>query len=170
LTDKPCSPSSRPAISGWDGRAWDARRDAGRVPAQDAIIHGARGIFYFPQAFNDFTFDNTSDEVLEGMAVQHALLDDLATVLQGEINPSGLGLTPDAALEAAWRIDGENAYFFVLNPDDTEVMSATLTLTGINDADTAGVFGEDRDVAVEGGAIRDDFGPLELHIYVVAQH
>ena len=135
-----------------------------------AIIHGVRGIWYFPEQVGNgipFYYDTTPPDVVDEMTLQNAVITQLAAVLQGPINPSSVGATVSAPLEAAWRKAPSGKYFFVLNLSDAARNGETITLTGIGAATTAAVHGENRTVAISGAAITDDFGPYAVHIYRV---
>jgi hypothetical protein len=140
-----------------------------RAEVWDAIIHGARGIIYFPFDVGAATwsYDTTPGDVIGKMTVQNAIIGQLAPTLQGEINPAGLGVQVAAPLEAGWRTTAAEAYFFVLNFSDARVANAAVTLSGVADATTAEVLDESRSVELERGALTDGFGPHELHIHVV---
>jgi hypothetical protein len=143
--------------------------DQYRAEVWVAIIHGARGIVYFPFDIgpNSWSYDTTPDDVIEEMRVQHVIIEELAPTLQGEINPAEVGAEVDGPLEAGWRMTESVAYFFVLNPSGATVPDATVTFSGVPDTTTAEVFSESRSVDVQQGELTDSFGPYELHIYVV---
>jgi hypothetical protein len=78
--------------------------DQFRGEVWEAIIHGARGIFYFPvQVTPHFKYDVTPPAVAAEMTKQDATITKLADVLQGTINPRSLGATVPAPLQVAWR-------------------------------------------------------------------
>jgi len=136
-----------------------------RAQLWHAIIHGARGIFYFPQAFNPFSYANVEPEMLDALLVQHELLDTLGPLLQAEINPDAVDVQVDAPLEVTWRLTENNAWIFVLNTVDG-LGNGQIEISGVGDAEVD-VFDEARTVNVEGGSITDEFEPHALHIYVV---
>ena len=138
-----------------------------RAEVWDAIIHGARGIFYFPQAFNPFVWDATQQPVLDEMQRQHETIAELASVLQGQIDPPGITATVPAPLETGWRRDEEHTYVLVLNTSGTAVPTATITLDGLASAPAIAVHGESRSLTLADGAFVDEFEPHALHIYVV---
>jgi len=141
-----------------------------RAEIWEAIIHGVRGLWYFPEQVGSgipFLYDSTPADVADEMTLQNAVITGLAAVLQGPINPPGLGAAVSAPLEVAWRNAPSGKYFFVLNLSNAPRNGQTITLTGIGSAATAAVYGESRAVAISGGAITDDFGPYAVHIYKV---
>jgi hypothetical protein len=145
-----------------------------RAELWNAIIHRSRGLFLFTVAFGPWEFDATPPDVAEELTVQTKRIHELAPVLQTRIDPPGIGIELDAPLEATWRGTPAGKYFFVLHlpscfdPDTCPSATESFTLTGIGDAETATVHGEDREVAIdESGTITDDFAAYELHVYVV---
>jgi hypothetical protein len=136
--------------------------DEVRAEVWHAIIHGARGIFYFPVAFNPFEFDAVEDDVKAEIAVQHALLAEIGPVLQTEIDPSAMTVAADAPLESTWRLSDTEAWVVVLNTTNAPV-TARVSLGGV--AGDASVVGEDRTVPLVDGVVADDFGAYAVHVY-----
>lgn len=133
----------------------------------DAIVHGARGICYFPQKIGGgFSYDNSTPEIQAEMTKQNALLKEIGGHLQGEIDPAPYKATVAAPLEAGWRTDAGKTYFIVVNLKSAAVTGATITLGGVT-ATTAAVHGESRSVSITGGAIKDDFAGYAFHVYEV---
>lgn len=138
--------------------------DEYRAQVWHAIIHGAHGIFYFPQAFNPFEFENVESDVLDEMMMQHELIGALAPLLQSTADPAGITVEVDAPLEVTWRQTEANAWIFVLNTSD-QPGTAQIRIDGV-DGD-ASVYDEDRTLTWADGAISDDFAPYSLHVYVL---
>jgi hypothetical protein len=138
-----------------------------------AIVHGARGIYYFPQLVgaNPFAWDGTIDTVYNRepeMIKQNGIITALAPILQGDIDPSGVSATVSGTLQAAWRIGSDgNTYFIVVNYDSPVISTAAITLSGVTANTTATVYGESRTVTVSNGVIADSFPTYGVHIYVV---
>jgi len=142
--------------------------DQFRGEVWEAIIHGVRGIFYFPVRVSPtFAFDVTPPAVAAEMTTQDATITKLASVLQGAINPSSLGATASAPLQVAWRSSSGQNYFFVLNLSDTTVNNQKIELRGIGSATSATVYGENRTVTISQDTITDSFGPYAIHIYQI---
>jgi hypothetical protein len=135
-----------------------------RAEVWHAIIHGARGIFYFPQAFNPFDFEAVEPAVLTEMAAQHELLEDVAPLLQAAADPDTLEVTADPPLEVTWRVTDSEAWLFVL---ETSGNAGTGRVRIGNIEGEARVHGESRTTKIEAGALTDDFQPHALHIYVL---
>ena len=134
----------------------------------EAIIHGARGIFYFPvQVRPSFSFDVTPAAVAAEMTAQDATITKLANVLQGTINPSPLGAAAPSPLQVAWRSSAGQSYFFVLNLSTSAVSNQAIKLSGVGSAKSATVYGENRTVPISNDTITDSFGPYAVHIYEI---
>jgi len=155
--------SSQRFISGHRG----VTPDEFRAEVWNAIIHGARGIWYFPVAFNPFSFDETPPDVVDEMVRQNRTITELASVLQGPINPETLDAVVPEPLEVAWRNATSGGHFVVLNKSNVTLSAQSIGLSGIGSATSAVVYGEDRSIPIADGTISDDFGPYALHIYVV---
>lgn len=138
-----------------------------RAEFWDAIVHGARGIFVFPeQIASPFIFDNTTTDMDTEITTQFTTANALSTPLQSTINPIGMSATVSTPLEVTWRNNGHQ-YFFVLNFSYNQKNAQTITLTGIGSVTQAVVYGESRTVPISSGVITDDFGPHAIHIYQV---
>jgi hypothetical protein len=132
----------------------------------DAIIHGARGIVYFPFSFSPWSQDATTPSVAAGITTTDALIKSLAAVINSgsTSNPQLLTLT-SPTLEGTWRkLDGIE-YFFVLNFSHTAVSDATVNLPDISGDTSLNVYDEDRSVDVSDGSLTDSFGAYQLHVY-----
>ncbi|MBS1800603.1 MAG: DUF4082 domain-containing protein [Acidobacteria bacterium] len=138
-----------------------------RAEFWEAIIHGARGVFVFPERIGPFSFDNTTPEMDAEITKQFNTATSLGSVLQGVINPIGMSASVSSPLEVAWRNYNGHQYIFVLNFSYNEKDGQTITLTGIGSATQAVVYGESRSVPITNGAITDNFGKHEIHIYQI---
>lgn len=134
----------------------------------EVIIHGARGLWFFPeQIAPSFEWDTTPPDVAAELTRQNALITSLASVLQGPIDPPDIGASAATPIELGWRSDASGRYIFALNLSPVAHANRAITLTGI-DASSASVFGESRSVPIVAGVLSDDFAPYAVHIYVVA--
>lgn len=134
-----------------------------------AIIHGVRGIWYFPERLSSsFVFDATPSNIVTEMTNQNNIVTSLTSVLQGPINPGGISATVASPLETAWRSDTSGNYFFVLNMSNSSLNAQSITLSGVT-ATTATVYQENRTIPISGGTITDNFGPYAVHIYRVSR-
>ena len=139
-----------------------------RAEMWEVIVHGARGIWFFPEQITPtFLFDTTPANVATEMTKQNVTITALASVLQGAVNPSGLSATAAMPLDAGWRNAASGAYFIVVNVSGTAQNARSIALGGIGNAASASVYGEARSVTISGGSISDDFAPYAVHIYVV---
>ena len=140
-----------------------------------AIVYGVRGFVYFPDKFdssgNWVDWDGTPDDVAKEITKQDAVINSLAPVLQGDINPADLGISVPSPLLACWRKAPSGKYFIVVNPVATVKSNVTLTLTGTAGGTTATVFNETptRTITLGGGGttITDSFTAFAVHVYVV---
>jgi hypothetical protein len=139
-----------------------------RAEIWDSIVHGARGIIYFPQSFTPtFTYDNTATDVAAEITNVNARITSIGAALESPIDPTSLGFSSsNSALEATWRNYNGHKYYVVLNYSNQTVTNATLTLKGAGTA-TATVQGESRTVSLTNGVTTDTFAPYEAHVYVV---
>jgi hypothetical protein len=142
----------------------------GQLRAQmwEVIIHGARGIWFFPEQITpSFLFDATPAAVATEMTTQDATITALAGVLQGTVNPAGISAQVAAPLDAGWRSAAASSYFIVVNLSGSAQDARTITLGGSATATSANVYGEARSVPIVAGAMHDDFAAYAVHIYVV---
>jgi hypothetical protein len=147
-----------------------------RAELWSAIIHGARGIFYYatswgghtPIVLSEIVADNTVSGVATEMGTQHARITGMATILQTSINPAALGVTVPSPLEVGWRISGGTNYVIVLNLSNATHNAQAITLSGAFAGSSSVVRGESRSVGISGGVITDDFTAYAVHIYEVA--
>lgn len=141
-----------------------------RAEVWSAIVHGVRGLYYFPQRVDStgFQFDVTPPEVAAEITKQNNLVTSLTSVLQqGEINPSGMGASVSSGLEVGWRNHSSGKYFFVVNLTGSIKNNQTISLNGIGGASSVEVYQENRSVSISGSSITDNFGPYDVHIYRV---
>jgi hypothetical protein len=166
-----------------------------RAEVWAAVIHGARGIVYFPQVVapdgfdwdghcgtrteyawydfracypNDPTYTRPTDVqgVHAAIVAVNAQLNALSPVLVTDYDPSGIAATAPAPLEVGWRIAPDGTrWIFAVNSSSTPLVGAKITLTGVSGS--AAVFGENRSEPIVGGAITDDFDAWGVHIYSV---
>jgi hypothetical protein len=138
-----------------------------RAEVWDSIVHGARGVVYFPMSFKpSFRFDNTSPEVAAEMTATNAKIQSIARVLQSEIDPPTRGLDVGGPLEGTWRVVDGKTYYIVLNFSD-QAVTGSMTFQGVDGATTANVLGEGRSVSLADGAFTDTFGAYSVHVYEV---
>lgn len=143
--------------------------DEVRAEIWEAIIHGARGIFYFPAVVGKrgFQFDGTPTAIVSEITKQNQVISQLSNVLQSRINPSEFGIQANAPLEACWRYVDGTAYFFVLNTLPQKLSVAKVGLAGVGNNAQVSVLGENRTLTLSDGVLLDRFEPYVIHIYAV---
>ena len=143
----------------------------------DAVIHGARGVFYFSERIRVpcaqhclESYDDTPNDVVDEMKKVNDRLTRLAPVLQRAINPHSADFRGPDDLRLGWRHDVANHQFvfLALNRTGDAKSNVHLQLRGVNTNHRADVAFEGRTLPIGGdGTISDDFGPYELHVYRV---
>jgi hypothetical protein len=161
----------------WDGNGSGPSPRQFSAEIWDAIIHGARGVYYFSARIQVpcssgclLGYDMTTTEISDEMKQIDARLQELGPILQRGINPASASMTGPSGLEIGWRRDpvASAYYFFVLNPGGTLKTGKQLTLGGVQTTDPVEVIYEGRSATVQAGnTIVDDFKPYQLHIYKV---
>jgi len=132
----------------------------------EVIVHGARGIWFFPEQITpSFLFDATPADVVTEMTRQNATITALASVLQGDVDPAGISAQVASPLDVGWRSDSSGDYFIVVNLSPNSANARAVTLSGAGSVGNAIVYGESRNVPIVSGAIHDDFAPYAVHIY-----
>jgi hypothetical protein len=155
--------------------AWAPKNTPGVTPAQlrveiwDAVIHGVKGIVYFPDQFNPFNFDGTPISVSVEMAKNDALLAQIAPALVNTSNAPKMTASVDAPLEVAWRTTPDGtAYVLVLNLSPDHQDGATIRLTGFP-VGAGNVLNQDnKSLNITANGFTDDFSPHDLHIYMIS--
>ena len=132
-----------------------------------AIIHGVRGLFYFPAVVGTygFQFDGTTPEIVAEIKYQNERLTKLAPILQGPINPESGSIMVNPPLQAGWRVEGNKLYVFVVNPTgqprkaQSIRVATSFRISGCQEFETA------RQFPVKNNQWQDDFAPFEIRIY-----
>ena len=137
--------------------------------AWNAVIHGVRGIIYFPQGFTGgFRFDSTPPTIVSEMTTLDSHLNDIAATLAGPVNPGNLAVSVAAPLEAGWRATVTGRLAIVSNPTAQARPGVVVQLGG--NSGIAKVWWENRRVTVgNGGTMTDDFAPFAVHVYQITQ-
>lgn len=133
-----------------------------------AILHGARGIFYFPASVrrDAFRFDAAPPAIVNEMVRQNALIRKAGRTLQGPVNPAGLQVRVDSPLEVGWRLLDGQATVIVVNPTRTPVPNAKITINGIKGE--ARFLSDDRRVPMPNGVLTESLEPLGVRVFVVS--
>ena len=153
--------------SDYDGDGVRPTRAQLRGEIWDAIVHGARGIFYFVVDANRPSDrpDAVPPDLVREMKVQNKKITALAGVLQTPVNPSPVAVRADSPIEYTWRRVGSETYVIALNRSPAPVSAASVELLGVDVPPAVSVWNENRTVATSGNRFRDSFGAYELHVY-----
>ncbi len=144
-------------------------RDEFRGEVWDAIIHGAKGITYFPQRVGAAVFmdDNTPADVAAEMTKQDALISSLGAVINTSNDATDNRVTlTNSNLEGTWRTYNGRQYLFVLNMSSKTMTDLSFGTAGLDKLPQFQVYDELRSENVVGGKITDSFAPYQLHVYV----
>ena len=139
-----------------------------------AIAKGARGIGYFPIAFNPFTWNNETAEMATRVTAINTEIGTVeAPLAAGEYfaaltsGAPGPSLNPELIHAGTKQYQGQG-YLVAANSENIVHNTVTVNLTQTYDT-TATVLGESRTVSITGGPtnpqIVDNFTGLQHHIY-----
>ncbi len=135
----------------------------------DAIIHGAKGVIYFPQRVGATVFmnDNTPANVVAEMTKQDALIASLGAVINtgNDATDNRVTISGSPDLEGTWRTLNGKQYLFVLNMSSQTLTNLSFSTTGLDKLQELAVYNELRTENVAGGNITDTFTPYQLHVY-----
>jgi hypothetical protein len=140
-----------------------------RAEIWHAVIHGVRGIVYFPQQIGEgFKYDATPPPVALEMSRQNRRLNELGAVLAGEMNPGACRVTAGRPLEVGWRVSagGGRLYVIALNFSNDKAWGQSIRVGGASGR--AKVTWESRETELVGGTITDNFEPYEVRLYEIA--
>jgi hypothetical protein len=139
--------------------------DEVRAEIWDAVIHGVRGIIYFPQQFNPFKFDATPSSVSVELAKQDRLIEKLGNVLASPV-PNGLKVTVSPPLEATCRVGSDGtAYAIVLNLSPETQNDQRIELTAFPQTPARVLTRDDESLTTEGKSLTSSFPPYAIAIY-----
>lgn len=144
-----------------------------RFEIWDALIHGAKGVMYFPQSFNGFRYDATPIDNVAEMARQNTIITSLAQVLNADDPTDQYALSFDqdpqhkGALEAMVKTYNGVTYIMAVNAL-SDAQDALYDFSSLVPADsTLQVLGEGRTVMLNGTVFEDQFAGYGLHIYAL---
>ena len=160
----------------WQGPMNSLSASSGVTPGQlrgevwDAIIHGAKGITYFPQQVaGTGKVDNTPADVAAEITRQDAIITSLGGVLNAgnnAIDNTVQFTTP--LLEGTWRKYQGKKYLFVLNMSSATLTGQEVKTPGLEGISKVQVFDELRTETVSSGELVDTFQPYQLHVYTTS--
>ncbi|MAL79163.1 MAG: hypothetical protein CMN55_08645 [Sneathiella sp.] len=139
-----------------------------------SIIHGARGIIYFVHQFSPRFVEASlleNDRLRQDITRINTRLQSLATVLNSDALPELVTVEPDAmtlpgSIVAISRRDECDLYIFAGSISRFPT-AARFRLSEPVPADRADVLDEGRDVRLEKGQFKDEFGPYAVHLYKI---
>ena len=148
-----------------------------------ALIHGSRGLIYFCHQFQPKFVEAgllADSEMSEAVGQINRRIHQLAPVLDSPTLPDAVNVTADpssvsAELRKAMpagpiatmvKRRGSATYLFAVRMEDTPVQ-ATFQLTDAPNATTIEVLDEKRDLKLSNGRFKDDFGPYQVHLYII---
>jgi hypothetical protein len=154
--------------------AWLPKDTRGVTPEElraeiwHAVIHGVKGIIYFPQQFNPFQYDATPSNVSVEMAKQNRLLTELAPILALPANPKTRRVSVAPPLEAAWReTEDGRVYAIVLNLSDQTLKNQSIQFKGIPDGKVVVLNSVVNSLSILNQHLTDNFDPYSPRIYAV---
>ncbi len=154
------------------GNVPGARRptvDEVRAQIWYAILHGVRGLFYFPAVVRAgaFQFDGTPSDIAEEMTRQNKLLTSLAPVLQGQIDPKGLTAVVERPIEIGWRSSGSTAAAIAVNTSREARRAVNIRFSGLEGfQESVTELQTGRVIKLSDGALSDDFPSLGVRVYL----
>lgn len=133
----------------------------------DAIVHGAKGIVYFPQSFPSNN-DGTPADVAAEMTKTDALITKMGAILNatGDNSPNYMSLT--GGLEGTWRNYNGKLYYLVLNFSHAATNNVKMLLDGATGFSGVNVLDESRQLSLANGVLTDSFAPYQLHVYAAS--
>jgi hypothetical protein len=154
--------------------AWMPRETRGVTPDElraeiwHAVIHGVRGIVYFPQQFNPFVYDATPTPVSVEMARQNRVLAEMGETIASPLNPGGLRLASEPPIEVGWRTLSDGKFCaFALNLSDKPVRQHPVRVSLANDEAFRVTSGDGRVLTSYPQQFTDDFAPYEIRMYTL---
>jgi hypothetical protein len=136
-----------------------------RAEIWHAVIHGVKGIIYFPQQFGGgFRYDAVQEKVSLEMALQNKHLTELAAILASPMNPH-IDQKPRAnsPIEIGWRISENKLYIIALNFSD-DLARAQIIHLGVQPTQAKSLW-ETQSPDLKNQEITDDFQPYQVRIY-----
>lgn len=129
-----------------------------------ALVHGAKGIIYWAHTASRYYIRDYPEHWAAVKKIAGELR-DLSPVLLTLNSGRTLRITPGSATVDTMvkELDGQ-VYVFAVNRNPQEC-SATFRLSGTNSDSEVEVLFEDRVLKAADGCWKDDFRPLEVHVY-----
>jgi hypothetical protein len=139
-----------------------------RAEIWHAVIHGVRGIIYFPQQFNPFVYDATPSPVSVELATQNRLLAEMGEGLASPANPKGLRITSRPPVEVGWRrLKSGKFCAILLNDSPTPVTQQDIHLVGDNNERFLVTTNGENPLPMADDAFTVDFSIYQVRIFTI---
>jgi hypothetical protein len=137
-----------------------------RAEIWDSIIHGARGIMYFPQELDGFQYDATPiDNALE-MTKQNAAITGIARALNSSVTPDFSTVTFDnGAMEYIVKKVNGVTYLIALNLSNLPLSTTFSMDPGLSIGDLTLLSDNSLVPNLGDNSFNDVFGPYDVKIY-----
>ncbi len=134
-----------------------------RVQAYLGLIHGAKGLMWYGGSVTGGLYLSTEEGRWDELKKLVTEIRGMEDVFLAPAGPAPVVEPVTAPVSAALRLPSGRKILLAANrrPDPVE---AVFLLPGLPDAE-AKVRNENRTVRIEGGRLRDRFGPLDVHVY-----
>jgi hypothetical protein len=131
-----------------------------------ALIHGARGIFYFAHEFapkfrEDAIFAHR--DIVEEVVRTNALIKLLAPVLNSPSVPQRVNVRSNAPIDIMVKLQEHSVYIFAVSMRNV-LSRPEFKVAAVGDTQ-AQVIGEQRNIAITGGTFEDLFEGYDVHLY-----
>jgi hypothetical protein len=135
-----------------------------------SLIRGSRGMIYFAHQFKLKFIEAgllADADMTAAVKAINRQIHELAPVINSPTLADGLTVASSAVevpLEAMLKRQGNAVYVFAVGMRDGRT-NASFRIAALPHSATAKVLGENRSIAVTGGAFTDEFGPWGVHLY-----
>lgn len=138
--------------------------DESRFMAFQSVIKGANGVVYWGSHFTPPDSQCIADlnKVVGQLAELEPVLAERAHDLPLETDYIEMGRSVDAGIQWLAKMHDGQLYLFTCNADKN---LHKATLRGLGEWTSCEVLHEDRTVAVENGAITEEWPPFSVHVY-----
>ncbi len=138
-----------------------------------SLVRGSQGLIYFVHQFKPTFIEAgvlADADMVAGIRKINEQIHMLAPVLNGPAIADSVKVESSVAaipVEATVRRHEGATYVFAVAMRDGTT-NATFRVAGVDGKATARVLGEDREIALNGGAFQDTFRPWDVHLYRIA--
>jgi hypothetical protein len=137
-----------------------------------SLVRGSRGLIYFAHQFQPRLIEAgllDDKEMAAAVGAINTKVRELAPVLNSPTVADGVTVSSSTAavpVEAAVKRREGSIYVFAVGMRDGAT-TAKLTVAGLTGRAHAEVLGENRTVEVRDGVFSDEFGPWDVHLYLI---